>query len=183
MVAAMDCAGFLSEYSEYRDGLLPRVEAEAFDGHVSSCTSCARYDRVIRLGSREVAGLPPIAPSEDFMARLQHRLYTVDAERATSARAAGTSSMLVLALAALLGIAAWGPLMQPRKAVIVLPPVTALAPQPRVEVPLLYRTGPFLTVDERDVSATPSQGGSGTVFFRYSPLGSGSVFTTSIGEP
>jgi hypothetical protein len=184
MVGTMECAAFLSGYSEYRDGLLPAGEVEAFGVHASTCRSCGRYDRVVRRASEELALLPEVEPSEDFMARLQHRIYTVDAERATTARTGGTSSMLVLSLVALLGIAAWGPLMGPRPALIVLPPVAALAPEARVEVPLLYRTGPFLTAGNDESGPVPSQARPGTVFFRYSPLGSEALYTTvATGEP
>ena len=42
----VDCARFLDEYSDYRDGLLPTEVLAEFEGHLGSCASCARYDRV-----------------------------------------------------------------------------------------------------------------------------------------
>mgnify|MGYP001820395787 CR=1 FL=1 len=73
-----DCDRFIQEYSEYRDGVLtPDREAE-FREHVAACPCCARYDRVLRAAGDLLAQLPSAEPHDDFMPRLQHRLYNID---------------------------------------------------------------------------------------------------------
>ncbi|HEX8394757.1 MAG TPA: hypothetical protein VF665_20600 [Longimicrobium sp.] len=100
----MDCDVFLDGYSEYRDGLLPEAEHGAYAAHLRACASCARYDRVIGKGVRMLRDEPELEVSEDFMARLQHRIYHVDEEVRTSSRrrARGVAAGGTLAAAAAL---------------------------------------------------------------------------------
>jgi anti-sigma factor RsiW len=100
----MDCDVFLDGYSEYRDGLLPGAEHGAFAAHLAECASCARYDRVIGKGVRMLRDEPELEVSEDFMARLQHRIYHIDEEKRSSAgrRARGVAAGGTLAAAAAL---------------------------------------------------------------------------------
>ena len=73
-----DCNRFLQEYSDFRDGALSVEQEAEFREHVAKCPCCARYDRVLRAGSELLAHLPAEQPADDFMPRLQHRLYNVD---------------------------------------------------------------------------------------------------------
>ncbi|MWK27889.1 zf-HC2 domain-containing protein, partial [Escherichia coli] len=90
--------------SEYRDGLLPDAEHGAFAAHLDACASCARYGRVVGKGVRMLRDEPELEVSEDFMARLQHRIYHVDEEKRSSAgrRARGVAAGGTLAAAAAL---------------------------------------------------------------------------------
>jgi hypothetical protein len=82
----MDCDVFLDGYSDFRDGLLAQGERAAFVAHLASCASCARYDRVLGQGVCMLRDEPPLEVSEDFMARLQHRIYHEDEARASRGR-------------------------------------------------------------------------------------------------
>lgn len=176
----LDCSHFLDEYSSFRDGLLGEEAEREFEAHLFECASCARYDEVVRQGSRLLRHLPEVTPSDNFLPQLEHRILQVEAERSLTARATGTSGMLVMAVSSLLAIAAWGPLARSEPAVIELPPVAARAPEPREAVPLLYQTGPLLSnADEPRVSPPLSEAGVQSLFFRYSPMGAQVYHTVS----
>lgn len=177
----LDCSHFLDDYSSFRDGLLPEESEREFEAHLFECASCARYDEVVREGSRLLCRLPAVEPSDDFLPRLEHRILQVEAERSLTARATGTSGMLVMAMSSLLAIAAWGPLARSEPAVIELPPVAARAPEPRVSVPLLYQSGPLLSTAAEPASARAplSEEAVQSVFFRYSPMGAQVYLTVS----
>ena len=80
----MDCGSFLEGYSDYRDGLLPKAEREAFAAHLRVCASCARYDRVVSRAAGVLRELPRLEVSDDFGARLQHRIFHVEDEMAVA---------------------------------------------------------------------------------------------------
>lgn len=130
----MDCGTFLDGYSDYRDRLLPREEHAAFEAHARECEHCARYDRVVEKGARVYRDLPRLEVSDDFMDRLQHRLYHVDDELAAARRRRSPVSRgAAAALAAAAGIAAVALLPQlfpfGAPTVTMLPSVAARAPQ------------------------------------------------------
>lgn len=77
----MDCDVFLDGYSDFRDGLLAPGERDAYSAHLAACGSCARYDRVLARGVGMLRDEEPLEVSEDFMARLQHRIYHEDEVR------------------------------------------------------------------------------------------------------
>lgn len=77
----VNCERFLDEYSSFRDGELPLWEQVAFRAHMDECPSCARYDRVLREGTELLGELPRLEVSEDFCARLQHRIWHEDLDR------------------------------------------------------------------------------------------------------
>lgn len=107
----MTCADFLARYSEYLDEMLDPLETARWGGHVSQCGRCAHYDRVMRRGLHLVREMPMIEPAPDFHARLQRRLdrdVPIGFERA--APAAGV--MLSLAVAGIIALIAWSPLLR-----------------------------------------------------------------------
>lgn len=107
-----DCETFLAEYSALRDGLVPDGLRVVLEAHRDGCPSCARYDRVIRDGTEVVRRVPELDVSDDFMARLEGRLYEVDLERAVQASHAGAGAATVtLSVAALIAAAAWMPVV------------------------------------------------------------------------
>jgi hypothetical protein len=76
--------------------------------HLASCTSCARYDRVVRRGTELARELPEITPSDDFAERLQHRIYHVqDGAGIAGNRASGAA--VTLAVAGVIALLAWSP--------------------------------------------------------------------------
>jgi anti-sigma factor RsiW len=171
----VDCSQFLDGYSDFRDGQLESEVREAYAAHMADCPGCARYHRVVDRGVQLFRELPEIRPSEDFLPRLQHRIFHLDEEqRRSGSYSSGVSAGLALAIAALLAIAAWVPSVRPRAATLTLPAVAARAPQATQEVPVLFRSGPLLAPSPRAVDHHWNGAGQPTnaLFFRYSPLGS-----------
>jgi hypothetical protein len=76
------CREFLDAHSDFLDGLLSEGEATRFELHREVCASCGRYDRTVRDGLQLLRTLPEIEPSDDFLPRLQHRIYHLEDQRA-----------------------------------------------------------------------------------------------------
>lgn len=130
----MDCGTFLDGYSDFRDGLLSLPERVAFERHAKECDHCARYDRVVSKGVDVLHGMPELEVSDDFMDRLQHRLYHVEDEMAAVRRrrspvSRGAASALTAA--ACIAAVALLPRLYSAAAptVAVLPSVAASAPR------------------------------------------------------
>lgn len=129
----MDCDTFLDGHSDFRDGLLALPDRVAFEAHLRECDHCARYDRVVDRGVRVLRDRPELEVSDDFMDRLQHRLYHVDDEMAAARRRRSPVSRgAVAALGAAASVAAVA--LLPRlysgaaPTVTLLQPVAATAP-------------------------------------------------------
>ena len=141
-----DCDRFIQEYSEYRDGVLtPDREAE-FREHVAACPCCARYDRVLRAAGDLLAQLPSAEPHDDFMPRLQHRLYNIDEGLGDmpAHRFAGAAALVGVAAVGILALF-WLPFAASVPVELQLDPVAAYVPPPvDEEVPSLFRRGHFV---------------------------------------
>lgn len=129
----MDCDIFLDGHSDFRDGLLTLPDRVAFEAHLRECDHCARYDRVVDKGVQVLRDRPALEVSDDFMDRLQHRLYHVEDEMAAARRRRSPVSRgAVAALAAAASVAAVAllPRLYPAAAptVTLLQPVAAVAP-------------------------------------------------------
>jgi anti-sigma factor RsiW len=106
------CEQILAAHSDYLDGLLPPHEAARVQWHLSSCAACGRYDRVVRRGAELARDIPVITPSDDFAERLQHRLFHVqDGAAIADGRGAGSSSAGTIAVAGVIALLAWSPLL------------------------------------------------------------------------
>jgi putative zinc finger protein len=126
----IDCNTFLERYSAYLDHDLTVAERDEMEAHADECPDCAHYDRVVRRGTDVLRGLPELEVSEDFGDRLRWRLYAAEEEDRRARRmAAPAQAVGTLAIAAMLSVAAWVPLMRPRPHVGQLPAVAAAAPQ------------------------------------------------------
>lgn len=172
--AMLDCSQFLEGYSDFRDGLLGDSVREAFQAHMAACQSCSRYDRVVCRGAELFRNLPQLECSDDFLPRLQHRIFHLDDElRGLGRHASGTSATLTFTIAALFALAAWLPALRTAPSPVQLPPVAARAPQPPVEASTLFRPGPLLAPERtatREWNALTAPAAH-NLFFRYSPLG------------
>jgi hypothetical protein len=131
----MDCDTFLDGHSDFRDGLLMLPDRVAFQVHLRECDSCARYDRVVHKGVQVLRNQPQLEVSDDFMERLQHRLYHVDDEMANARnrrRRGPVSRGAAAALAAAAAVAAVALVPQLYRGaaptVTMLPTVAATAP-------------------------------------------------------
>ena len=108
---SMTCQEFLSRHAEYIDGRMDGEGSARLKGHIEGCESCRRYDRVLRQGLALYRELPPVAPSEDFSERLQHRLLHLQDELSRHDRFAGSGAFASLTIAALIALVAWGPVV------------------------------------------------------------------------
>jgi len=146
------CTDFLRDFSEYRDGEMTAVAHAAAESHLRGCEACTRYIEVVERGVDQLRAIPELEPSEDFLARLQHHIYSVDLERLgpPNRSASGTSTGFVLAVVMLISLSASLPLLRSRPAVVVLPAVVAAAPSRPEAVPSLFREGPLL-IDDRSL--------------------------------
>ncbi|HYH80089.1 MAG TPA: anti-sigma factor [Longimicrobium sp.] len=125
----IDCQQYLERYSAYLDHDVSWAEREAMEAHADACDSCAHYDRVLRRGTDVLRGLPELEVSEDFGERLRWRLHQADFEARRERSLAGPAQALgTVAVAAMVAVAAWVPLMRPRPAVSSLPAVAVEAP-------------------------------------------------------
>jgi hypothetical protein len=108
----MTCQEFLARHAEYMDDLLTPPEVARCEAHAAACTSCARYDRVVRQGVSLLRSAPEVQPTDDFFPRLQHRLYNLEDELRDSSRGPGANAIVSLAIAGVLALLAWSPLMR-----------------------------------------------------------------------
>jgi len=167
----MDCANFIESYSEYRDGLLAEREEKRLREHADGCARCARYDRVISGGVGILQTLPRPEVSEDFLPRLQYRLFALEERRRRLRAYARRATVAGVFVFAGVGGLAVGTFLRPASPVHELPPIAAQAPRPAPELPLLFRTGPLLT--PRVGGQTASWQGADDLFIPYSPLRNG----------
>ncbi|MEX2528405.1 MAG: zf-HC2 domain-containing protein [Gemmatimonadota bacterium] len=126
----MECKEFLTHFSRFYDAQLEPSEQERFQVHLEACSQCARYHRVVRGGvellRREIR---PLAPPADFRPRLDHRIFHVADQEALlhGASASGVTAATAAALAVLLVLAAWSPLLQGREPEVDLPTIVVEA--------------------------------------------------------
>lgn len=125
----ISCQTFLERYSAYLDHDVSWAEREEIEAHADECESCAHYDRVVRRGTDVLRDLPELEVSDDFGERLQWRLHQADHEARRERMARPAQALGTAALAGMIALAAWVPLMRPRPSVGSLPAVAAVAPQ------------------------------------------------------
>jgi hypothetical protein len=105
----LSCSDCLARHSEYLDGVMDSITAEAWRIHLAECADCARYDRVVRRGLKVLAAQKQIEPTADFMAQLQQRLTIED--RRSAMRPMTSLAGASVAVAAMLAFAAWIPVL------------------------------------------------------------------------
>lgn len=107
----MTCQEYLALYSDYLDERLGAAARTRCTAHAEACRSCARYDRVMRRGLQLARSLPEIVPSSDFDQRLQHRIFHVQDDLARTDRLGASGALVALALAGVIALAAWSPVL------------------------------------------------------------------------
>ena len=70
----MDCREFRNKHVAFVDDLLPAVDMDAMQQHLTVCSRCSRQDTTIRRSLMLVRSLPSVEPSPDFFVRLNARL-------------------------------------------------------------------------------------------------------------
>jgi hypothetical protein len=139
----MVCDDFLEQYSDFRDGLLPEGRGREMEEHLNGCSSCRRYTLVCLRGVEILSSLPPVTPSQDFAPRLHHRLLRADEVEVLSRDAgSGTTAATALAMALLLAVAAWSPVVS-RVPEVEIPAIVISEPVPP-PVQLRYQGSAFM---------------------------------------
>lgn len=140
----MDCEEFLNGYSEYTDGLRGSEQLRAFEHHLRSCPTCARYDRVVKQGTDLLRNLPRPGTSADFLPRLRHRLYHIDDHTVLGSRLGGSAALIAMAAVGVLALV-WLPFARRIPVEVELAPVAVTVPASNAEIPSLFSSGPFVT--------------------------------------
>ena len=151
----MECDEFLEGYSSYRDGRLEDEGRRRFERHLEGCSSCARYDRVIRRGTEIFRNLPRARPSTDFLPRLRHRLYHLQDGIPLEAARGGGAAAVAVAAVGLLALS-WLPFAATMPVEVELPAVAVEAPAERtadVPGPSLFEPAPVLGAGLNDGAA------------------------------
>lgn len=152
----MLCHRFLEEYSDFRDGRLPPARAAELGRHLVECPCCARYDRVMRRGADLLCDLPSAEASEDFLPRLQHRIYNVEQglESRSAGRFGGSAALVGVAAVGLLAFF-WLPFAARVPLEMELSPVAVESPPPvTADAPSLFGSGPFVNAANRDLGSS-----------------------------
>ena len=170
----MECSQFLALSSDFLDGRIGADLSDEMTGHLAVCESCRRYHSALEQGVDLLRALPDLDPPEDFKARLTHRIYHIeDGPRiARESLDSGATTLSVVAVALLLGLAAWIPRADLGGKAVELPPVVVRSPAtetftPRHRRPTFPR-GPsvFTTADFQD----GPWGDTHRLLFEYSSL-------------
>ena len=159
MQRPMLCTTFIEEYTDYRDGFVTPTREAEFGEHSLSCPDCGRYDRVMRGGLDLLSSLPRPNSPDDFMTRLQHRLYNLDQGviDKTSNRLLGSAALVGVATVGVLALF-WLPFAASVPVEWELTPVAAQKPSEQLvsdrgNTPSLLGSGPFVVpvglLDER----------------------------------
>ena len=172
----MDCTQFLSEFSDFRDGLLDDRRAALAERHLADCRSCRRYRRVVDDGVRALRTAPAVRLDHDFRPRLRHRIYHLEDAGSPDVDSAGSgvSAAVVFGMAALLALAAWSPVLRGPEPGIRLPAVVVSEPPRPRHDPILAR--PPLVVEASPVrwadgwNPGPSWERPAALLLEYSPL-------------
>ncbi len=155
----MQCKTVLDGYTDNRDGLLSLAREAEFREQIRRSPDCGRYDRVMLSGLELLHELPEPESSDDFMSRLQHRVYNVDrgvVDR-DSNRLLGSAALIGVATVGVLALF-WLPFAASVPVEWELAPVAAEKPSGHLvsgtdHTPSLLSPGPFVVpvslLDER----------------------------------
>jgi anti-sigma factor RsiW len=82
-----ECRSFAEDLGAYHDGELAVAARQALERHLDGCGACSAQLAELRALDGAIQGLPRIAPSADFQARLQARLARAGSLAAAPGRA------------------------------------------------------------------------------------------------
>lgn len=144
----MDCDEFLRGYSGFRDRRAAPPARRRYREHLERCSSCRRYDHVVRRGVRLLRAMPSPCPSADFFPRLKHRIYHLeDGGSLFDSASGGSAALAALATVGLLALA-WLPLALQPPAEVELDPVAVERrgeAGPSAAPASLFGSGPWVT--------------------------------------
>lgn len=166
----MNCSQVVAHFTDYLDGVASAEEDAAIERHLEGCPRCVRYENVLRHGAELLRTLPEPELREDFVPRLQHRLFHVDNDRAIREHGgSGAPAMTVLAIAVLLAAVAWSPVLFTGSPVVELEPIVVDRAPARSPVRPVSTTPPgtFSTKSEADLVEGLW---ANTLLYDYTPL-------------
>lgn len=176
----MTCSEFQNGFSDYFDGTGEPPFLAAAAAHLGACPDCRRYHDVVSAGRRLLRAAAPVAVSEDFLPRLQHRLYHLEDGPAIGRSEAGSAAAVstAIAIAALIALAAWSPALL-RTPPVELPPIVVSRPiasarvyaaVPGVRAPQLWTSASAGFTVTFDPAVDRRLWDDPALFTRYSPL-------------
>lgn len=166
----MNCSQVVANFTDYLDGVASAADAAAIERHLRRCPECIRYQNVLRHGAELLRSLPEPELREDFVPRLQHRIFHVDHERVLHEHGgSGVPAMTVLAMAVLLAVVAWSPMLFTGAPVIELEPIVVDRAPARSPVQPVGSTPPgvFSTKSDADLARGLW---ANTLLYDYTPL-------------
>ena len=173
----MTCSEFQNRFSDYYDGTGEAAFMTAASRHLDGCAECRRYRDVVEQGIQILKAVPSPSVSDDFLPRLQHRIYHLEDGSALSRRetaGSATTTTTALVIGALIAAAAWSPaLVRPPE--VVLEPIVVSQPEPRVVGIRTPDYRPLLALEPENETSVIHQGlwDDPRLLTRYSPLASG----------
>ena len=166
----MTCTEFVDSFSEYHDGTASGAQLREAEDHLAACPRCRRYRNVVAQGAALLRSLPAPDVREDFVPRLQHRLYHVDEEAALHRHtSSGTTALAVFGVALLLTALAWSPTFRHGAPVVELAPIVVSRPPTSRVRPVTFSA----LSTRRPVAAVRNAGlwdDAHTLLFEYSRL-------------
>lgn len=166
----MNCSQVVSNFTDYLDGLASDEDSAAIERHLEGCPKCVRYRDVLESGSELLRTLPEPELREDFVPRLQHRLFDIENDRVVRVTAeSGAPAMTVAAIAVLLAVIAWSPVLFTGSPVVQLEPIVVDRAPTRTAVRPVSVTPPgtFSTASQRNL---PQGLWANTLLYDYTPL-------------
>ena len=131
----MNCSEFQNRFSDYYDGTGEPAFVMEVSRHLDGCPECRRYRDVVEQGIQVLRAVPSPSVTDDFLPRLQHRIYHLEDGPALSRRettaGSATTTTTALVIAMVIAAAAWSPALV-RAPEVVLEPVVVTQPEPRV---------------------------------------------------
>jgi len=170
----MDCNEYLARFSEFYDDRADAGACREMETHRAGCPKCCAYFKTLESGTEILRALTPLEIPVDFRPRLDHRIYHLEdgASIARESLGTGATSVSVLAIAILVALSAWSPVMRVSAPAPELPPVVVVDPPPPTFTPGL--TSPTFSRNLSLFSDTEFQdavwGSSHEVLFEYSPI-------------
>ncbi len=177
---SMTCSEYFKNFSDLIDGNTAEEDVRAFEEHLNECSACSRHRRVIEQGSALLRTLPRPKLSENFVPRLRHRLHHVDDQYSLRSAASVATPPALLAMAVILMIVSWLPVLRDATPEIALE--TVVVEQPPLQVtrqPLVMSSSssgfvvyPFADLSEQALSDFRQElwNEAHALLFEYSPL-------------
>lgn len=167
----MTCSEYVLGFSEIYDGTASAEAVRLADEHVASCEACRRYRHVVERGSQVLRALPAPEVNEDFVPRLQHRLYHVDQDALLHRHShSGATALAVLGMSVLLIAVAWAPALRPVAPVVELAPIVVNAPPPALRGRTVASFSAFAVRSAGSTLDEDLWGDARTLLFQYSRL-------------